>query len=327
VSDSITRQAQQETTSIAAGLARAEVEQRAQRAFESANDIRARLRGMPDTAKRAHAVSRAHAWADILPHMDRTGEPDFCGCPHDATPPAIARAAWAAWVLAGLASGIPERTHVGTGDTRPVRDRASHLLPPAPGNAGNPPGRQPGTSLARRANRAATARRARRQRLTKEKGGSRERLAAFTSSYGVPGHRRHGAFLHGTGKPAPTRTFNVFTPSVLTAGQPYPHRPGQRQRQGKRKTAPISGGRGTAPARRRAPTMGASRPLSREGALTGTVRQQREQQPPPQQRPGRQPRGARSAPPRADGRPAPRPPPRPHAGRRMARKDPAAAPR
>jgi hypothetical protein len=104
VSDSITTEAAHEAASIAAGLPRADVEQRASRAFESANDVRARLRGLPDMAKRAHAVSRAHAWADILAHMDRTGEPEFCGCPHDATPPAIARAAWAAWDwLAALA--------------------------------------------------------------------------------------------------------------------------------------------------------------------------------------------------------------------------------
>jgi hypothetical protein len=56
-------------------------------ALASTNDIRARLRALPDTAKRAHAVSRAHAWADILRHMDRTAEPEFCGCPTTAPRP------------------------------------------------------------------------------------------------------------------------------------------------------------------------------------------------------------------------------------------------
>jgi hypothetical protein len=104
VSDSITREAARETAAIAAGLSRAEAGQRAQRAFDSANDIRARLQGLPDIAKRAHAVSRARAWAEILQHMDSTEEPEFCGCARDRTPPAVARAAWAAWDwLAGLA--------------------------------------------------------------------------------------------------------------------------------------------------------------------------------------------------------------------------------
>jgi hypothetical protein len=97
LSDSIAREAAREAITIAAGLPRAEVEQRARRAFESANDIRARLRGLPDTAKRAHAVTRARTWADILHHMDSTGEPQFCGYPYDDTPPAIVRAVWIAW--------------------------------------------------------------------------------------------------------------------------------------------------------------------------------------------------------------------------------------
>jgi hypothetical protein len=101
---SVAREAEHEAIAIAAGLCRAEVEQRARRSFESANDIRARLRGLPDTAKRAQAVSRARTWADILQHMDATGEPEFCGCPHDHTPPAVVRAVWIVWDrLAGLA--------------------------------------------------------------------------------------------------------------------------------------------------------------------------------------------------------------------------------
>ena len=36
--------------------------------------------------------------------MDGTGEPQFCGCLHDGTPPAVVRAVWIAWDwLAGLA--------------------------------------------------------------------------------------------------------------------------------------------------------------------------------------------------------------------------------
>jgi hypothetical protein len=97
LSDSVARQASREAITIATGLPRAEIEQRAQRAFESANDIRARLRGLPDTAKRAQAVNRARTWADILQHMDATGEPQFCGCLHDGTPPIVVRAVWVAW--------------------------------------------------------------------------------------------------------------------------------------------------------------------------------------------------------------------------------------
>jgi hypothetical protein len=97
LSDSVAREAEHEAITIAAGLSRAEVEQRARNAFESANDIRARLRGLPDTAKRAQAVSRARTWADILHHMDTTGETEFCGCPHDNTPPIVVRAVWIMW--------------------------------------------------------------------------------------------------------------------------------------------------------------------------------------------------------------------------------------
>jgi hypothetical protein len=104
LSDSLAREAEHEAITIATGLSRAEIEQRARNAFESANDIRARLRGLPDTAKRAHAVSRARTWADILQHMDATGEPEFSGCMHDHTPPAVVRAVWIAWDwLAGVA--------------------------------------------------------------------------------------------------------------------------------------------------------------------------------------------------------------------------------
>jgi hypothetical protein len=36
--------------------------------------------------------------------MDTTGEPEFCGCPHDGIPPAVVRAVWIAWDwLAGMA--------------------------------------------------------------------------------------------------------------------------------------------------------------------------------------------------------------------------------
>jgi hypothetical protein len=103
LSDSLAREAEHEAITIATGLSRAEIERRARNAFESANEIRARLRGLPDTAKRAQAVSRARTWAEILQHMDATGETEFCGCPHDDTPPAVVRAVWIAWDwLAGL---------------------------------------------------------------------------------------------------------------------------------------------------------------------------------------------------------------------------------
>jgi hypothetical protein len=97
VSDSVARQAADEAITIATGLSRAEAEQRARHAFDSANDIRARLRGLPETAKRAQAVNRARTWADILQHMDTTGEAEFCGCPHDGTPPVVVRAVWIVW--------------------------------------------------------------------------------------------------------------------------------------------------------------------------------------------------------------------------------------
>jgi hypothetical protein len=104
LSDSLAREAEHEAITIATGLSRAEIEQRARNAFESANDIRARLRGLPDTAKRAQAVTRARTWAEIIQHMDTTGEPEFCGCPHDGIPPAVVRAVWIAWDwLAGMA--------------------------------------------------------------------------------------------------------------------------------------------------------------------------------------------------------------------------------
>jgi hypothetical protein len=105
LSDSVVDEAAHQAIAIAAGLPRAEVEQRAQRAFDSANDIRARLRGLPDTAKRAQAASRARTWAEILQHMDSTGEEEFCGYPYDGgTPPAVVRAVWIMWDwLAGYA--------------------------------------------------------------------------------------------------------------------------------------------------------------------------------------------------------------------------------
>jgi hypothetical protein len=97
MSDSPVRAAGQEALTIASGLPRAEVEQRARQAFESANEIRTRYRGLPDAGKRAGAVTRARTWADILRHMDATGESEFCGCICDDTPPAVVRAVWAAW--------------------------------------------------------------------------------------------------------------------------------------------------------------------------------------------------------------------------------------
>jgi hypothetical protein len=97
MSDSPVGAAVDEAFAIAEGLSRAEVEQRARQAFESANEIRARYRGLPDAGKRAAAVNRARAWAEILWHMDATEEPEFCGCLGDDIPPAIVRAIWAAW--------------------------------------------------------------------------------------------------------------------------------------------------------------------------------------------------------------------------------------
>ncbi len=87
MSGNVTRDAAREALAIATGLPRAQIDQRAQQAFDSANDTRARLRGLPDTAKRAHATARARTWADILRHMDQTGEGEFCGHPCDNTPP------------------------------------------------------------------------------------------------------------------------------------------------------------------------------------------------------------------------------------------------
>lgn len=87
--------AEDEVLAIAEGLRRAEVERRARQAFESANEIRARYRGLPDAGKRAAAVSRARTWAKILRHMDATGHAEFCGSLDDGTPPAIVWAVWA----------------------------------------------------------------------------------------------------------------------------------------------------------------------------------------------------------------------------------------
>jgi hypothetical protein len=97
VSDSVVHAAEDEALAIAGGLARAEVEQRARQAFQSANDIRARCRGLPDAGKRAAAASRARTWVEILRHMDATGEPEFCGRLSGDIPPAFVRAVWAAW--------------------------------------------------------------------------------------------------------------------------------------------------------------------------------------------------------------------------------------
>lgn len=78
-----TRDGITEAIMIAEGRSRAEVEQRARTAFAAANDIRARYQSILDVEKRGMAVSRARTWADILCHMDRTGEPVFCGDPWD----------------------------------------------------------------------------------------------------------------------------------------------------------------------------------------------------------------------------------------------------
>jgi hypothetical protein len=113
VSDSIARAAEDEVLTIADGLPRAEVEQRARQAFESANEIRARYRSWMDAGKRSGAVRRARIWAEILQHMDATGEPEFCGCICDDIPPAVVRAVWATWDwLAGLARWLNVAAYV-----------------------------------------------------------------------------------------------------------------------------------------------------------------------------------------------------------------------
>jgi hypothetical protein len=97
VRDSVVHAVGDEALAIAGGLARAGVERRAQQAFQSANDIRARHRGLPDAGKRAAAASRTRTWAEILRHMDTTEEPEFCGCLSGDIPPAFVRAVWATW--------------------------------------------------------------------------------------------------------------------------------------------------------------------------------------------------------------------------------------
>jgi hypothetical protein len=104
MSDSPVWAAEDEVLAIAEGLPRAQVEQRARQAFESANEIRARYRGLPDVGKRAAAVSRARTWAKVLLHMDAMGHEEFCGFLDDGTPPAIVRAVWAAWDWLALAT-------------------------------------------------------------------------------------------------------------------------------------------------------------------------------------------------------------------------------
>jgi len=96
VTENVARAAEGEVLAIADGLPRDRAEQRARQAFESANEIRGRYRGLPEVGKRAAAVSRARTWAQVLRHMDATGEPEFCGCTCDDTPPAVVRAVWAA---------------------------------------------------------------------------------------------------------------------------------------------------------------------------------------------------------------------------------------
>lgn len=106
-SDSPVHAAGNEALVIADGLPRAEAERRARQAFQSANEIRARYRGLPDAGKRAAAVSRARTWAEILQHMDATGETEFCGCLDDDAPPVLVQFVWAAWdFLARLTSWL-----------------------------------------------------------------------------------------------------------------------------------------------------------------------------------------------------------------------------
>jgi len=107
VDDSPVRTAQDEALAVADGLPRPEIERRARLAFQSANDIRARYRGLPDAGKRAAAVSRARTWAEILHHMDDTEETEFCGCLDDDNPPLVVQVVWAVWeFLAMLTSWL-----------------------------------------------------------------------------------------------------------------------------------------------------------------------------------------------------------------------------
>jgi hypothetical protein len=107
VDDNPARAAEDEALAIANGLPRGEIDRRAWQAFQSANDIRARYRGLPDAAKRAAAVSRARTWAEILHHMDDTEETEFCGCLDDDTQPLAVQVVWAVWdFLAMLTSWL-----------------------------------------------------------------------------------------------------------------------------------------------------------------------------------------------------------------------------
>jgi hypothetical protein len=49
-----------------------------------------------DAERRAGAVSRARTWAEVIRHLDATGEPEFRGCLGDDVPPAVVRVPWAA---------------------------------------------------------------------------------------------------------------------------------------------------------------------------------------------------------------------------------------
>jgi len=107
VDDGPVQAAENEALAIADGLPRAEVERRARQAFQSANDIRARYRGLPDAGKRTAAVSRARTWAEILHHMDATEETEFCGCLDDDALPLVVQVVWAVWdFLAMLTSWL-----------------------------------------------------------------------------------------------------------------------------------------------------------------------------------------------------------------------------
>jgi hypothetical protein len=70
-----------EVVDIADGRPRAEIEQRARQAFTAANDARARLDTFWEIDTRREWTTRADTWAEILRHMDDTGETTFCGCP------------------------------------------------------------------------------------------------------------------------------------------------------------------------------------------------------------------------------------------------------
>jgi hypothetical protein len=66
-----------EVWSIADGLSREVIEQRARQAFGWANECRERYQSILDASKRGIALRKAFAWAEILKWMDSTGDPVF----------------------------------------------------------------------------------------------------------------------------------------------------------------------------------------------------------------------------------------------------------